>query len=59
MEALRALAPSTLFQQRLWERETWQALTATIRCVPTFRLLVNDPMDVPDQVRQLLARTAP
>jgi len=59
MEALRALAPSTLFQQRLWERETWQALTATIRCVPTFRLLVNDPLDVPDQVRQLLARTAP
>ncbi len=59
MEALRALAPSTLFQQRLWERETWQALTATIRCVPTFRLLVNDPRDVPDQVRQLLSRTAP
>jgi hypothetical protein len=59
MEALRALAPSTLFQQRLWERETWQALTATIRCVPTFRLVVNDPRDVPDQVRQLLSRTAP
>ena len=59
MEALRALAPSTLFQQRLWERETWEALTATIRFVPTFRLLVNDPLDVPDQVRQLLARTAP
>jgi hypothetical protein len=57
--ALRALAPSTLFQQRLWERETWQALTATIRSVPCFRLAVNDPQAVPDQVRLLLARTAP
>ena len=59
MQTLRALAPSTLFQQRLWERETWQALTATIRCVPCFRLLVNDPQDVPDQVHGLLARRAP
>lgn len=59
MEALRALAPSTLFQQRLWERETWRALTATIRSAPCFRLWVNDPRDVPDQVRQLLSRTAP
>jgi hypothetical protein len=57
MQALRALAPSTLFQQRLWERETWQALTTTIRSVPCFRLLVNDPQAVPDQVRQLLAAT--
>ena len=59
METLRALAPSTLVQQRLWERETFQALTATIRCVPTFRLLVNEPREVPDQVRRLLATTAP
>lgn len=59
IEALRALAPSTLFQQRLWERETWQALTATIRSVPCFRLQVNDLPDVPDQVRRLLAGTAP
>lgn len=59
MEALRALAPSTLFQQRLWERETWQALTATIRSVPCFRLLVSEPLAVPDQVRELLARAAP
>jgi hypothetical protein len=59
METLRALAPSTIVQQRLWERETFQALTATIRCVPTFRLLVNEPREVPDQVRRLLARTAP
>ena len=58
MQALRALAPSTLFQQRLWERETWQALTTTIRSVPCFRLLVNDPQAVPDEVRQLLARTS-
>lgn len=57
--ALRALAPSTLFQQRLWERETWQALTATIRSVPCFRLVVSDPRAVPDQVRLLLDRTAP
>lgn len=59
MQALRALAPSTLFQLRLWEHETWQALTATIRAVPCFQLLVNDPRAVPDQVHGLLARSAP
>ena len=58
MKALRALAPSTLFQQRLWERETWQALTSTIRNVPCLCLRVNDPREVPDQVFKLLARGA-
>ena len=58
MKALRALAPSTLFQQRLWERETWQALTSTVRNVQCLCLRVNDPREVPDQVFKLLARGA-
>lgn len=59
MATLRAMAPTTMFQQRLWERETWQALTATVRHVSCFRLMVNDPLGIPDQVRLLLAGRTP
>jgi energy-coupling factor transporter ATP-binding protein EcfA2 len=57
IEALRAVAPSTIFQQRLWERETWQVLAATVRATQCHRLSVNDLAEVPDVIRSILEVT--
>jgi hypothetical protein len=54
IEALRAVAPSTIFQQRLWERETWDVLAATVRATRCYRLSVNELSDVPDTIRTIL-----
>ena len=55
-QVLRASAPSTLFQLRLWEKETWGALAATVRSVPGYRLSVSDPGEAPDVLREILVR---
>jgi hypothetical protein len=54
MEALRAAAPSTIFQVRLAEQATWSALAATVRSVPSRRLHVDTVTDVPDAIAALL-----
>jgi tRNA A37 threonylcarbamoyladenosine biosynthesis protein TsaE len=51
---LRAVAPSTLFQQRLWEREMWAVLTSVVRAVPCYRLSVSSVDAVPGVMRSLL-----
>lgn len=55
IQALRAVAPSTMFQQRLGERETWDVLASIARSVPTHRLVVDAPSDVPAVIGGLLA----
>jgi hypothetical protein len=55
VQALRAVAPSTMFQQRLWERETWDVLAATVRSAQCHRLVTGDLATVPQVVRDLLA----
>jgi hypothetical protein len=59
IEALRAVAPSTIFQQRLWERETWDVLAATVRATRCYRLSVNDLTEVPDVIRSILDASTP
>lgn len=59
IEALRAVAPSTIFQQRLWERETWDVLAATVRASRCYRLSVNDLTDVPGVIRSILSTSTP
>ena len=54
VDALRAVAPSTMFQVRLFERETWAGLAASVRVVPCFRLLVGDLAEVPTVLGDLL-----
>jgi hypothetical protein len=54
MQALRAVAPSTIFQQRLFERETWDVLAATVRATRSYSLSVNDLADVADVIRSVL-----
>lgn len=54
MEALRAAAPSTIFQVRLAEQATWNALATTVRSVPSHRLHVDDVTDAPDAIAALL-----
>jgi hypothetical protein len=54
---LRAVAPSTLFQQRLWEHEMWAVLTSVVRSVPCYRLSVSAVGAVPGVVRSLLEET--
>lgn len=44
--ALRAVAPSTIFQVRISEQETWAVLASTIRSVPCFHFYVNRLGDV-------------
>ena len=56
IDALRAVAPSTMFQTRLFERETWTALAAAIRTTPSFRLHVGGVTDVPDVLAGVLDR---
>jgi hypothetical protein len=58
IEALRAVAPSTMFQVRLFERETWEGLAAAVRTLPCFRLLVGDLGEVPDVLSNLIDRVA-
>jgi hypothetical protein len=53
-QTLRAVAPSTLFQQRLWEHEMWAVLTAVVRSVPCYRLNVSAVEAVPSVMRSLL-----
>ena len=59
IEALRAVAPSTIFQQRLWERETWDVLAATVHATRCYRLSVNEPADVADVIRSILDPRSP
>jgi hypothetical protein len=59
MHALRAVAPSTIFQQRLWERETWEVLAATVRATRCYQLSVNDLTEVPDAIRSILDSPPP
>ena len=54
VQTLRAVAPSTMFQQRLWERETYNALAATVRAARCYRLSVADVGSVPAVVRAIL-----
>jgi hypothetical protein len=56
IQALRAVAPSTMFQQRLWERETWNVLAATVRATQCYQLRVSDIGSVPDVVTSILDR---
>lgn len=56
VDALRAVAPSTLFQVRLFERETWEGLAGAVRTVPCFRLFVGDLDDVPGVLAALIDR---
>lgn len=53
-QTLRAVAPSTMFQQRLWERETWNALAATVRATHCYCLSVNDIGSVAGVIRSIL-----
>jgi hypothetical protein len=59
VQALRAVAPSTMFQQRMWERETWDVLAATVRSVSCHRLVTGDLATVPDVLRSVLEGDAP
>lgn len=54
VEALRAVAPSTIFQQRLWEHETWNVLSTTVRATQCYRLTVNGIDEVPDMIHSVL-----
>jgi len=56
IDALRAVAPSTMFQIRLFEQETWEGLAAAVPTLPCFRLLVGDLGRVPDVLSELLDR---
>ncbi|MFK7919142.1 MAG: hypothetical protein AB8G14_13785 [Ilumatobacter sp.] len=59
MAALRAAAPSTLFQVRLAEQETWDALAATVRHAQTWTLHVDDVTDAPHAITELLESIGP
>lgn len=52
--ALRAVAPSTIFQVRISEQETWSVLAATIKSVPCFHLYVNRLDDVEAVLTELI-----
>ena len=54
VQGLRAVAPSTMFQMRLWERETWDVLAAVARSVPCYRLSVSSVEDIPGVVTELI-----
>lgn len=54
IEALRAVAPSTMFQMRLLERETWAGIAAAVRVLPSFRLYVGDVGDIAGVVANTL-----
>jgi hypothetical protein len=56
VDALRAVAPSTLFQVRLFEHETWSGLAAAVRTLPCFRLFVGELDRVPAVISELLDR---
>lgn len=58
METLRAAAPSTMFQVRLAEQETWATLAATVRSVQTRRLHVDRVDEAPERLAELLASVA-
>ena len=53
-QLLRAVAPSTMFQQRLWEHETWNVLASTVRSVRCYRLSVSNPIEAPAVLRSIL-----
>lgn len=53
-QLLRAVAPSTMFQQRLWEHETWNVLASTVRSVHCYRLSVSNPIEAPAVLRSIL-----
>ncbi|MFT7393948.1 MAG: hypothetical protein ACI83Y_001623 [Candidatus Azotimanducaceae bacterium] len=57
MQALRAAAPSTIFQVRLAEQETWNALSTVIRKVAAHRLHVDRVADAPAAITELLEST--
>jgi hypothetical protein len=54
VQALRAVAPSTMFHQHRWQPQTWQVLSDTVRSVPCYRLVVGSPLEVPDALGGLL-----
>jgi hypothetical protein len=54
VDALRAAAPSSMFQVRMFERETWTPIADTVRAVPCFSLSVADPADAPAVLAGLL-----
>ena len=54
VQTLRAFAPSTMSQQRLWERETWNVLAAIVRSARCYRLTVSDVRSVPEVVGSIL-----
>ncbi len=56
-EALRALAPSTMFLLRGGQRATMQKITALLRGLPAFRLdLGREPIEAADAIAGFLAR---
>jgi hypothetical protein len=57
-EAMRALAPSTMFLLRGGAAVSMRKITALLRALPAFRLgLGRDPMEAADAVAGFLART--
>lgn len=54
VRTLRAFAPSTMFQQRLWDRETWDVLAAIVRSARCYQLTVSDVRSVPEVVGSIL-----
>jgi hypothetical protein len=59
IDALRAVAPSSMFQGRLFEQETWDGLAATVRSVPCYRLFVGDLESAPGVLSDLLGQFVP
>jgi hypothetical protein len=57
--ALRALAPSTLFQIAGVHRETWEAMVAVVRSVPAFELRVGSLDDVAPVLAEITGAASP
>lgn len=56
--ALRAVAPSTMFQVRLAERTTWSVLSAVVKSVPCFELHVDRVDGVAPVLTDLIERVS-